>query len=359
MATMLNCIERTPGVLEGILRNRKENAFGLLHSLNRSADSIDEIVFVGSGTSNTSAITARSFVESYAGIRATCYVPNDFFHGIGSLNPHALYVFTSQTGTSVETRGAMEAIRKLGLPCVGITESAETPLAKACPYHWEMGCGSEEYPMRTVGYSASVLSQMLLGLELGLIRQTVDRNRYETLIGEASCLPESIADIIPRALAWAEGSKWRILRSSCLIFAGADSLYGVALEAALKTWEILQKPSCGYELEESLHGPNYGYDATHCVIVLNDGGRESRKALALGRYVEEVVGNGFVIGSETAHERDLRLSLKGGAFSALELMVAAQTVLYRLTVDCGRDLDAPQHHEEMERYFVTHREETI
>lgn len=359
MVTMLNCIERTPGILDGILRNRKENVQKLLNYLKNQTDSVNEIVFVGSGTSNTSAVTARSFVEKSVGIRASCYVPNDFYHGRNSLNPRALYVFTSQTGTSIETRRAMDAVLDLGFPCIGITESSDTPLAKACPCHWEMGCGNEEYPMRTIGYSASVLSQMLLGLELGFAKRSIVQEKYETLINDASLLPESISKIIPQALTWVENSKWNILRSECLIFAGADSLFGVALEAALKTWEILQKPSYGYELEESLHGPNFGYNANHCIIVLNDGGRENQKALALGRYIEEAVGNGFMIGAQAAHEQDLRLSLKGEDFSALELTAAAQAIIYRLTVDCGRDLCKPQHHEDMERYFVTHQEENI
>ncbi len=357
MVTMLDCIKRTPGIIEGITAGCKERAAQLLNYLGGERDSIDEIIFVGSGTSNTSALTSRSFIEKYAGIRASVYVPNDFCHSAACLNPHALYVFTSQTGTSIETRNAAKIVRDLGYHFVSITESADTPLAKESPCHWDMGCGYEEYPMRTIGYSSSVMSQMLLGLELGLAKGIVNSEDYDALIKLAGQLPKSIDDIIDKTLEWTGQNKWQMLRSECLIFAGADSLYGVAAEAALKGWEILQKPSMGYELEESLHGPNYGYNASHCVIVLNDGGRENDKALALGRYMEEVMGNGFVIGSRTAHEHDLALELAGGCFSALELISSVQALIYRLTVDCGRDLMAPQHHELMERYFVTHGED--
>ena len=211
--------------------------------------------------------------------------------------------------------------------------------------------------MRTIGYSASVLCQMLIGLELGLAKGYIDGADYDELIRQARQLPASIDEIVEKTLVWTAGCKWKMLRSQCLIFTGADTVYGAALEAALKTWEILKKPAMGYELEESLHGPNYGYDSNHCVIVLNDGGRENEKALALGRYMEEVIGNGFVIGSQVVHEQDLKLGLKSGSFSALELISAAQVLIYQLTVDLGRDLTAPQNHELMESYFKTHNEE--
>lgn len=356
MVTMLDCIKRIPQILDGIIEDRKTNASRLLSGIADVKDTIDEIIFVGSGTSSTSALTARSFIERNAGIRASVYVPNDFCHNKKCLNPNALYVFTSQTGTSIETRNAMQLVKELGYSCLGITESQDTPLAKEASVHWNMGCGYEEYPMRTIGYSASVLCQMLIGLEIGLTKGTIDNAEYDALIRQAKQLPGSIESIIEKTLEWAEHSKWNMLRSQCLIFVGADTIYGAALEAALKSWEILQKPSIGYELEESLHGPNYGYDSNHCVIVLNDGERENSKALALGRYMEEVIGNGFVIGAQVAHDQDLKLDLKSGCFSALELMSAAQALIYRLTVDLGRDLLAPQNHAVMESYFKTHDE---
>jgi glucosamine 6-phosphate synthetase-like amidotransferase/phosphosugar isomerase protein len=128
----------------------------------------------------------------------------------------------------------------------------------------------------------------------------------------------------------------------------------VAAEAAVKVWEIPQHISMGYELEEGLHGPNYGYNHGHCVVVLNHGGRENQKALALARWMKDVHHNGFVIGSEVVDEDDFKIELKGGDFDCLEIAPVVQIIAYRMAREEGRDLFAPHDNSVMESYFKTH-----
>ena len=149
-----------------------------------------------------------------------------------------------------------------------------------------------------------------------------------------------------------------MLRSGILVFTGAGSLYGVAIEGSVKIWEIPQIPSAGYELEEGIHGPNYGYNQNHCVIVLNDGGRENDKAVALGRYVKNELKNGFIIGKNTADEKDFPFEPQGGPFLALEFASVIQVMAYKLAYDGGRDLMAPHDNRIMYSYFTTHSDYT-
>lgn len=63
----------------------------------------------------------------------------------------------------------------------------------------------------------------------------------------------------------------------------------------MKVWECPQIASVGYELEEGMHGPNYGYNSNHCVIVLNDGRKEKKGMAAVMRLFtndEEVIALG-------------------------------------------------------------------
>lgn len=126
---------------------------------------------------------------------------------------------------------------------------------------------------------------------------------------------------------------------------------------AVKVWELPQMISIGYELEEGIHGPNYGYNSNHCVVILNDGGREDKKALALGRWMKEVHHNGLLVGSSVAAADDLKLDVRCGDFSVLEFAPVVQIIAYRLANDMGRDLFAPHDNSVMERYFKTHRED--
>jgi glucosamine 6-phosphate synthetase-like amidotransferase/phosphosugar isomerase protein len=358
MVTLQDCIERVPSVLEGILRRRKENFSCLFDMAGKDIMDLEEIVFVGSGTSNTAAVTARIFVEKAGGIKATVVFPNDFCFNTHYYNPRALYVFTSQTGNSIVSRQAQRMIIDKGYSTVSITESKNTPIARESAAHIDMGCGKEEYPTRVIGYCASVFTHMLLGMEIGLRRGNLTLEQYDAFVAEAAAVPDSHRTITRRAVKWFEKVKRQMLRSQCILFTGADALQGVAQEAAVKMWEIPQIISAGYELEEGLHGPNYGYNYNHCVVVLNHGGRDSDKALALARWMKDVYHNGLVIGSPVVDDNDCALDLAGGDFDCLEIAPVVQITAYRLALDGGRDLFAPHDNSVMERYFRTHQEDT-
>lgn len=356
MVTLLDCIERVPQVLERILAERKENLAPLFSALDGRLDKLDEIILVGSGTSNTSAITSKIFVEKVTGIRTSAVYPNDFRYNTQYYSPNALYVFTSQTGNSIVAREAQKMIREMGYLTVSITEGPETPIARESQVHVDMCCGKEEYPTRVIGYCASVFTHMIMGLEIGRLRGHISQEAYEEYIAAAGRVPDSHRSITPRAMAWMDANRRKMMRSQCVVFTGADALQGVALEAAVKVWEIPQHISMGYELEEGLHGPNYGYSYGHCVIVLNHGGRENQKALGLARWMKDIYKNGFVIGGPVLDDTDFPIDLVGGDFDVLEIAPVVQIIAYRMALEEGRDLFAPHDNSVMESYFKTHDE---
>lgn len=351
MVSFLDCIKRVPAILEEILNNRKITFAGLLQAL--EGRKADEIIFIGSGTSNTSAVTARPFVEKVSGLRTTQVSANEFLFDRYVRNPDAVYVFTSQTGTSGFVRKAQEYCSGNGYLTVGISESEDTPLSKEAGVYVNMGCGYEEYPMRTIGYCASVLTQMLLGLEIGLYNGHITQAEYDSYIAQAYKVPASNEEICRSSLEWLDHSRRKMLRSTLIVFTGAGALYGLALEGAMKVWETPQIASVGYELEEGMHGPNYGYNSNHCVIILNDG-TEGKKALSLAKYMKDFIGNGFVAGSEVYNQEDLKVSLQTKDFTCLELAAVVQIIAYRLAYDGGRDLYAPHDNSKMESCFKTH-----
>ncbi len=354
MVTLLDCIERIPSVIENILQKQEEAFAPFMAYVKGKTAQIDEIVFIGSGTSNTVAMTSWPFVEKVSGIRTKVVLPNDYIREGSVYNPHALHVFTSQTGTSKVVCKVMEKLSAKGYLCVSMTEADTTVLAKNSPSHICLNCGKEEYGQRTIGYTASVLNHMLLALRLGLAKGTISRQQYEAYQADVAKVPDSHRVITEQTKVWYKQNQRQLMRSRCIVFTGAGSLYGVALEAAVKFWEMPQVISMGYELEEGLHGPNYGYDYPHCVIVLNDGGEESDKALSLARYMKEVFHNGLAVGTVVVDDRDLKLDIKSGEFACLEFSAVHQVTAYLLTQDGGRDLTKRADHSVMNSYFKTH-----
>jgi fructoselysine-6-P-deglycase FrlB-like protein len=145
-----------------------------------------------------------------------------------------------------------------------------------------------------------------------------------------------------------------MLRCDLLIFSGSGPLYGVGLEGAVKVWETPQIASVGYELEEGLHGPNFGYNERHCLISLNDGGIENDKAVNIGRFMKFEKKNGFIVGAGTVDGEDLPFTPMGGLFCCLEFASVVQVIAYRLAEEQGRDLFAPHDNSVMGGYFRSH-----
>lgn len=354
MVTMLDCIKRVPAHMDWILKHRKETFAPIWKKSQAELSQVQEIILIGSGTSSTSAITAQSLMERVSGLRVSTILPADYMYHKTIMPPHVLYVFISQTGTSAMTRQAIAKAKKQGGLTLTILQAADTPAAQEADLFINMGCGKEEWPMRTIGYSSSVMTLVLLAAELGRLQGKLEIPDCERIIRDAESVRDVIPDVIRRAEKWMDTDRRTMLRSDCLIFTGSGALAGVAMEASVKVWETPQITSFYYELEEGTHGPNFGYSHRHCIIVLNDGGVENDKAVALARYMKNEMNNGFMIGANTIDEHDLPLDLTGGLFECLQFAAAIQVVAYRLAIDQGYDL-FHRSHGNMQKYFDSHK----
>lgn len=355
MVSMLDCIKRVPERMNWMIEHLEEVFQPLEERFAHRAAQWDELVFIGCGTSNTSAVTARFPAQKLAGIRVTPVLPGDFINEEAVRNPRALYVFISQTGTSVLTREALAVAHRLGYPTLAVSEAPDTPISLDADAFLYMGCGVEEYPMRTIGYSTSVFILILLGLWVGGQRHALTGEEKEAFLKEARAAAEQIGPVIHQTLQWMEKERRQMMRSDCLVFTGSGALCGVAMEAAVKMWETPQIITLSFELEEGLHGANYGYTQRHCVIVLNDGGRDSQKARSLAAFMKNEKQNGFLIGAGPLDGHDLRLDC-GNRLNCLVFAAVIQTMAYHLAVAQGRDLYAPHDNRVMYSYFDTHNE---
>lgn len=353
MITLLDCIRRVPMISDKIIEER-ETTFAKFFETITNLEEINQIVLIGSGTSNTSAITARGFMEKASGIATICVLPNEFLNNCHVVNPKALYVYTSQSGTSTLTTEAVLRMKEKGCWTVGITENDQTPLAKEVHVHVDMGCGKEEYGMRTIGYCASILTLMLLGLEMGHHLHHLSEEEYQGYIEQAKKISRNHRKISDASMAWFDRNKEQLMSSDSFTIYGNGSLWGVALEGALKILEISKrKMAVGYEMDDGMHGPTMGYTPKNCVLVLNDGGKDRIQAGQLAKWAKEVMHNGFVIGCDTQDESDLGFEPVSGEFISIEYAPVVEVLAYRLAVDYGIDLNDKSMHREKE-YFKTH-----
>lgn len=358
MVTLLDCIKRVPSVIENIVENRKEYTKEMLTYIGDNIHKINEIVLVGSGTSNTCSITSRSFVEEASGLSTVVILPNEFLSK-QAYNSDALYIFTSQSGTSTLTQIAQKKLKEMGCLTVAITEAATTPLAKESGSHVMMFADHEEYGQRTIGYCSAILTQMVIGMEIGLARGYTTQAVYDGYVSEINQVPASHKAITEATMKWFDQNKDALMDVDAFALYGSASLWGVAVEGALKILEIAKRYiAVGFEMDDGLHGPTMGYTKRHCIIVLSDGGKDNKLAMGLAKYIKNEVGPAFVIGENTLDDTDLPFTSKGGHFKCLEFAPVVEVLAYRLAVDYGMEIlpwDQQGPLPEM-KYFNTHDE---
>ena len=357
MVTMLDCIYRAPSRIEDIVANRKQTFEDLLTAMKGNLCEYDELIFVGSGTSNTSSITANRFVEKVSGIAARTMLPNEFLNKV-SYNKKAVYFFVSQSGTSRLTQLALKKVQERGGLTVSISEHPKTPLSLEADVHVDMGCGFEEYGMRTIGYCSTVLTEMLMGMEIGLARGTLSPTDYDAYIQDALRVLESHKKICLKTLKWFDQNKDSLTKAESILLYGSDSLWGVALEGALKIMETARRYLCvGYELDDGLHGPDMAFSPRYAVFLLNDGGKDDALVTSAAKYAKAETGHGYVIGKHPLDETDLSFEPVGNDFKCLEFAPVVEIIAYQLGLENGVDI-VPLKDMEIKsaKYFNTHDE---
>lgn len=356
--TMLDCINRVPSLAEQIVANRKETFAKLIEEGNKRNE-INEIYLVGSGTSNTSSVTAALFVEQASGINTHVVLPNQFLSK-RVYNPNALYVFVSQSGTSTLTQAALKKVKDLGCLTAAITGKEGSPLDSEADAWVNMGCGFEEFGFRTIGFCTTVLTEMMMAMEIGLVMGNITQEEYDGYVEEALAAAASNKKNSKKALKWFDENADVLGKANDIIIYGGDNCYGVAMEGALKILETAKKQySVGYEIDDGLHGPTMGFTKGTVVVVMSDGGKDDKLVQGVASMMKEQFnGQGFIVGAKTQDKTDLKFKPATKNFMALEFAPIVQVLAYKLAL--YNDIPVPSMAEMMAQrageksYFNTH-----
>lgn len=335
MITILDVISRTPEKIEQIINNC-EKIFNSFNNYIKDKE-INEIVLIGSGSSYSTIMSTMLFIDSVSGIQTYTMLPNVFINK-DNYNKNALYVFVSQTGTSTLTNEAATKLTKLGYNTLALTGDLNSPISNNCACSVEIALGYEEYSYATLGFTCSMVTEILLGLQIGLKKNYINQSQYDEYINELKLTSLSNKQTKDKTLTWFENNKEKLLNVENYILFGGSSLFGIATEGALKIMEITKKfISIGFEMDDGLHGPNYCFDDRTVVLALNDG-KDNDKAISLMNLMKKEYNSGFMIGVNPMDENDLFLDLKTKHFTNIEIISFVQTLAYKLAEEMKVDM---------------------
>lgn len=330
MIKLIDCINRMPKCLRNIIDNYDELFLNFGEYVKDK--NIDKIVLIGSGTSNTTSITAKSFMEKVSKVEVINYYPNDFINkGVFDLN--SLYLFVSQSGTSTLTNEALDIANSLGLYNVALCDDSNSRMVKNAKCYINLMCDNEEYGMRTIGYVCTVLVEMLLAVKFASLTNKISSEDEKKYLNDALEAANNMNTMILEAQKWCNNHIDSLVNKKCLTIYGGGPLYGVALEGALKILEISRHIfAVGYEIDDGCHGPTMGFTKDYAVLVMDHDDKNTNTANNLARFAKGELGIGILIGNNIIDENDLYFKAVSKYFYALEYIPFFQVLAYELAL---------------------------
>ena len=203
------------------------------------------IVIAARGTSDNAATFGRYLLEMTTGIPVSLAAPSIVTLYDRTIDySGALVVAISQSGESTDTNAFLERARKQGVVTVGVTNEAESTLAKLAEHLVLVRAGKEKSVAATKTYTGQLMAMYLLAYAMGAPIDLQQLRRVPSYVEAALSLEPQINAISER---------YTFMEQAVVVARGLN--YSNALEFALKLMETCYVVAERFSSADLLHGP--------------------------------------------------------------------------------------------------------
>lgn len=288
---------------------------------------------VARGSSDHAAMFLKYASEIYLGLAMASLGPSvsSVYGGKVQLG-EALVIAISQSGASPDILSVVESATQQGAFTVGLTNTAESKLARLSASTIDISAGPEMSVAATKTYVNSVLAGLLLLAEIG---------GDDALLKALSEVPDHFEEAIHK--------DWSVLaepieKRGSLFVIGRGPGLAVALEAALKFKETCQIHAEAYSSAEVMHGPVSIVEDGYPVLVL--GVRDAAEAgvsQAADRMIDQ---GGLVFATTNKVKRAMKLEFEAAGHpltDAITQIVSFYAFIEWFSRQRGFNPDVPKH----------------
>ena len=215
--------------------------------------SISGICVTACGSAYHVGVAAQYVFEDLARIPVRVELASEFRYRKPLLDANTLVVVISQSGETADTLAALRQAKDMGLKTLAIVNVVGSSIAREADNVFYTLAGPEISVATTKGYSAQLAACNVLAVQFAKVRQLLDQDRYESLIGELLTIPGKIGKILEdkERLQWFASKQ---VTAKDVFFIGRGLDYAVSLEGSLKMKEISYIHSEAYAAGELKHG---------------------------------------------------------------------------------------------------------
>ncbi|CAN5724763.1 SIS domain-containing protein [soil metagenome] len=330
---MLEEIAEQPVVLENTIKNEKEKLKKLGEFL-RSKD-IDLIVIAARGSSDNASLFGRYLLEITTGIPVSLSAPSVYTLYDAEINlSRAMVIGVSQSGEGIDINQVLEKAKKSGAFTLGITNEADSSMAKIADETLLIHAGREKSVAATKTYTGQILHFYLLAEAVSGKNLSVEQIPKYTQ--ESLSFRNEIEQIVQRYL----------FMENCVVV-GRGLNYGNSYELALKLMETCYVVAERFSSADFFHGPLAVVERRFPVILFAPKGVTKQSNLDLLNRLKELHADSFSITNDdeiaAASSINLKLSNEINEFlSPIPFIVPAQLFAALLAEAKGINPDEPR-----------------
>ncbi len=278
---MLEEICEQPAVLEKTIKAEMPKTKKLGAFL-REKD-IDLIVLAARGSSDNASLFGRYLLEITTGIPVSLSAPSVFTLYNAKLNlKRALVIGVSQSGEGIDINTVLESAKKSGAITLGITNEADSTMAKIADETLLIHAGREKSVAATKTYTGQMLHFYLLASVLS--DKKIDFEKIPDFAGKALDLKNEIETLVERYL----------FMENCVVV-GRGINYGNSYEFALKLMETCYVVAERFSSADFFHGPLAIVERRFPVIMFAPNGVTKQSNIDLLKNLHELHADSFSI----------------------------------------------------------------
>ncbi len=330
---MLQEIAEQPLVLERTITGERAK-IDRLGTFLKGRD-IDLIVLVARGSSDNASLFGRYLLEVTTGIPVSLSAPSVFtLYGAKLDLSRALVIGVSQSGEGSDINLVLESAKTSGAFTLGITNEADSTMAKIADETLLIHAGRERSVAATKTYTGQMLHFYLLASILG--DRKLDYERIPAFTESALSLKDRVETLVERY----------VFMENCVVV-GRGMNYGNSYELALKLMETCYVVAERFSSADFFHGPLAIVERRFPVIMFAPNGVTKKSNLDLLDNLRELHADCLAITNDpeiaAMSPKSLQLSPEIDEFlTPIPFIVPAQLFAAYLSTAKGLDPDAPR-----------------
>lgn len=339
---MFDYIKETPMVC----RNHIHHALALVKPLldHIQGKELGTIWLIASGSSNNSCHCARTMMRKCLNCEIKIVTPFTFTYYEHDIKEQDLVLVISQSGLSTNAIEALKKLKSMNHETIALTGNPNSDIKAYADLVLDYGVGEELVGYVTKGVTTLCLFLMLFAIEAG------NHPEYYKDLELAIDMNEEMINLTQR---FVETHYKNLTSMRHIYFCGAGSNYGTVLEGTLKAGETIHIPSCCYEIEEYIHGPNLQLTPEYNVIFFDGNDEASERVKQVYLASRKVSDRVYMISNHPELKQDPHVISLSKTVSSACAPLANLPFVQLLSYLISRDLNSVKQHPLLKEFKKT------